>query len=120
MQNHSNANKLLAAVGEYLKSTLSSQVPSYQCRIALNILAVAQRELELGIALTQHSVSELQQLLQSKESNLESLEQQLCRAIESGSMDIQTPGLTDYLWSAAIGQVSIDQPSYSTYLKVST
>lgn len=128
-----DAEDLLEAVSDVLKGTLASPpVPlsPYQTRIAVHVLGIVRRELSSGASLAQAQREGLLALLNAagdggvgeagQGQSLEALNERLCLLLRSGAIGLETPGLLDHLWRTTLAKVAIDQPSYSTYRRVSS
>ncbi|AUM12621.1 DUF6285 domain-containing protein [Ketobacter alkanivorans] len=110
--NRPNKIELLEAVREYLQQTPEDpKVDQFFRRVASNVLAIVQREEHLHDQYIQQEIIALQACLQSTETNLSTLNQQLAHAIESGDLAI-TPALTHKLLELAQAKLNIDNPKY--------
>jgi hypothetical protein len=85
---------------------------AFHARVAANALGIVSRELKLGPGFAENERRQLTALL-GTEASIETLNRELCRRIRSGDVDLQTPGLSEYLVEATRNKVEIDQPHYS-------
>jgi Domain of unknown function (DUF6285) len=95
-------HQLIEAVKQFIDSDVTPKMEgrtAFHARIASNVLAIVMRELAQGIA----------------PDNAK-----LCADIRSGAMDENTTGLLDTLLAQSMAQVAIDNPKYSTYLRLTT
>ena len=120
MQDQPSAAELLRAVNDFLRERVLPQLEGHAAfhgRVATNVLAIVQRELETAPEANTAEHARLTQLL-GEEDSLEDMNRALCRRIRSGELDMNTPGLMDHLWETTLTKVSIDQPKYATYQRV--
>ncbi len=117
MNGRPSTSQLLQAVAGFLREPAAppgTAAHAYLARVATNLVDTVQRELESAPAEIAAQRLRLQALLHSAETNLPTLQLQLCERIQSGAIDLNTPGLADHLWTSTIAQLAVDQPSYST------
>jgi hypothetical protein len=110
---HPRAEELVEAVAKWIDGVRPSLEPrdAFLARVAVNVLGVVRRELMLGPAAEANAVRRLRDLL-GQEGDFQALNAQLCEAIRSGEMDVQTPGLLAALKANITEQIAIDQPNY--------
>ena len=89
---------------------------TYETRIALNLLRLVRREIELTDALHSQEQSQLVTLLRT-DGNVMVLNTMLCERIRSRQIDISEPGLLRHLRATTLAKLSIDNPRYSAYLR---
>ncbi|MCI3133501.1 DUF6285 domain-containing protein [Phenylobacterium aquaticum] len=113
MIEHPKAEELVEAVSKWIDSVRPSLPPrdAFLARVAVNVLGVVQRELALGPAAEANAVRRLRDLL-GQEGDFQALNAQLCEAIRSGEMGVETPGLLAALKANITEQIAIDQPNY--------
>ena len=120
MQDQPSAAELLRAVNDFLQERVLPQLEGHAAfhgRVAANVLAIVQRELETAPEANAAELARLGRLL-GEEGSLEDLNRALCRRIRSGELGMDTPGLVDHLWETTLTKVAIDQPKYATYQRV--
>ncbi|MCG8317117.1 MAG: DUF6285 domain-containing protein [Pseudomonadales bacterium] len=114
-----SATTLLNAVKEFLIDDVSPQLnkhSAFHLKVACNILSIVAREFDQGAELNSTAIKQLQTLLQESDDNsVESLNQKLCAAIQSGQIKIEDPALLQCLKDITQRQVAIDNPKYSGY-----
>ena len=115
--NRPNMQELVEAVREFLENKVQPAIDgqiSFHTRIAINMLKIVERELDLGPKLNQEETGRLKQIL-GQEGSLEDLNAALCEKLKSGEMDYQSDELTEHLQKSALGKLAIDNPEYSAY-----
>jgi len=115
--NRPNAQELVESVREFLEDkvqpALGEQL-SFHTRIAINILKIVERELELGPKLNREEIERLGQIL-GQEGGLEELNAALCEKLKNGEIDYQNQEVIEHLRLSTMGKLSIDNPEYSAY-----
>lgn len=120
MQDQPSAAELLRAATDFLRERVLPELEGHAAfhgRVAANVLAIVQRELEIAPEANVAEHARLTELL-GEEGSLDELNRELCRRIRSGDLDRATPGLIEHLWETAITKVAIDQPKYATYRRI--
>ena len=114
MTTHPTADELLAAVGGFVEQAAPqlSGRDAFLARVAVNALAAVRRELALGPAAREAATQRLAALL-GHDGEFETLNDELCRKLAAGELDLSTPGVLEHLKASTIDQVRIDQPTYS-------
>ena len=110
-----SASQLAQAVGLYLEQVVSKLDghAAFHGRVALNVLATIQRELEHGPAAAAAERARLANLL-GCDGELDTLRRALVDEIRAGRMDEASPGLVDHLLTSAADRVRIEQPTYAS------
>ncbi len=111
-------DELLTSVKDFLHQDVmeaTSGRTNFLSRVAGNSLDIVQREVMLGPALAKRERADLESLLK-KEGSLEDLRWTLVHQLRDGSIPLDKPGLADYLRTAVVNQVAIDQPKYSGFV----
>ena len=112
--------ELLHAVAEFIREqampALSGQT-AFHARVAANVLDIVRREIELA---PRHEIQERQRLseLLGEDADLETLNRNLCRRIDAGELDLDSPGLFEHLWLTTLAKLAVDQPNYVTYRRL--
>ncbi len=119
---HPTAAELLEAVrgflGEEIQPALTDHNLSFKLRIALNVIKIVERELQLEPQFAQQELTSLRNLLDREEGSPEELNTDLCVRISRGDFDNDDSALLDHLERAALHKLAIDNPSYSTYQRL--
>jgi hypothetical protein len=117
MQDEPRPEEILAAVARFLKDTVAPQTTghtNFNVRVAANALEMMRRQIELTPAADQAERQRLEALL-SRSGSLAELNDDLCRKIAYGEMNLETPGLTEHLWESTLAKLAVDQPNYWGY-----
>ncbi|MBN2284754.1 MAG: hypothetical protein JXO48_12775 [Deltaproteobacteria bacterium] len=110
-------DELLEAVQEFLEKRIIKVLDSHRAfhtRVAVNVLALVRRELQLGPLLSSQEHERLRTLL-GTDGSIAELNEELCRRLRDKSMDYRDGVLFHHLYETTTGQVSIDNPEYSGY-----
>ena len=105
---------LVRAVRTFLEAQVVPELHGplrQEARAAVHLLGIAERELELAPPRGEEERERLAALL-GRTGTLEELNRDLCRRIRSRELRIDTPGLVDHLWQAALDTLTVDQPHY--------
>jgi len=116
MHDAPSAKELIEAVKAFIDKTAAPQLTghaAFHARVASNALATVLRELDIRPQAEVAEKLRLEALLGTTGASAAELNQKLCEAIRSGSMDLSTEGLLSHLKSTTIDQLSVDQPGYS-------
>ena len=117
MQDQPTPAEVIGAVAAFLKTVVAAETKgatSFQARVAANALEMMRRELETAPAADAAEHDRLIHLL-GTDGTLMQLNSELCRRIESGAVDLTTPGLKDHLWATTMAKLAVDQPTYAAY-----
>jgi len=117
VQDQPTASELLEAVRSFIEGQAIPRLEgraAFHARIAVNALAIVERELELGPAQGAAELERLEHLLGGGGS-LEELNRELCRRIRAGEMGLATPGLAEHLRETTLAKLAVDQPRYAAY-----
>lgn len=122
MREQPTAIELIQSVSDFLRDDALPKLDgltAFHARVAVSVLEMVQRELELGPQADSDERAILAGLLgHSGERGLEELNQALCRQIVNGAMGPATPGLVQALLDVALRKLAVDQPTYSTYKRL--
>lgn len=113
-----SAAELINATREFLQDKIAPELSGYnafQLRIATNVLAIVERELEIYPDVTMQETAALQALTGSYLTDNKALERELSTQIRDSKVTLDTPGLQDYLWDSVMTKLAIDQPKYARY-----
>jgi hypothetical protein len=89
---------------------------SYEARIALSLLRLVRREIELADELLSEEQARLVTLL-GVGGSVTALNATLCERIHRRQIDIGEPRLLHHLRRTTLAKLSIDNPRYSAYLR---
>jgi hypothetical protein len=117
MNDRPSAEQLVAAVRDFLERVAMPQLSghtAFHARVAVNALAIVERELALGPEQDAAERERLRALL-GHDGALESQNRELCREIRAGRIGPDTPGLLEHLRATTLAKLAVDQPGYSGY-----
>jgi hypothetical protein len=120
MQDPPTVDELLESTSTFLREVAVPQLSghaAFHARVAANALELVRRELALGTQSATAEQARLESLLGARGA-LTELNRLLCQRIAAGSIDLDTPGLSDHLWATTLAKLAIDQPSYAPYRRV--
>lgn len=112
----SPASDILTIIREFLETDLLSDPAlgddkKFNIRVAINLLAAAERELRLGPAANAAEAERLTALV-GGEGSLEEKNQRLARAIRGGIVAGSDPRLLDHLHSTIVDALRINNPKW--------
>jgi hypothetical protein len=102
-----------------LKPALTDTALQYKLRIAMNVLAIVERELAQEHVAEQEQSAGLRHLLDSDSVSTQDMTTQLCQRIQQGKFDSAEDALLEHLEQTALNRLAIDNPRYSTYRQLS-
>lgn len=117
MQDKPSAEILIAAVAEFLRSTVLPEATgrvAYDLRVAINALDVSAREVAEAKPQESSEHTRLCGLLDTG-GPLEVLNREFCTRLRDGTLTLDTHGVADHLWRTTLGKLAIDQPNYAAY-----
>lgn len=101
-----------------LKPALTNSALQYKLRIAVNVLAIVERELAQEHVAQQEHDQGLRQLLDSDSNSTQDMTILLCQRIRQGTFDNTECALLEHLEKTALNRLAIDNPRYSTYRRL--
>jgi len=109
------AKQLIEAAAGFLEAQLPSLDgrAAFHGRVAVNVLGIVARELELGPAAAKNEHARLRDILKT-DGELADLRAQLCRRIRVGQLTQANPLLLDHLLLTVRDRVTIEQPRYGS------
>src|ERR1700742_3951579 len=113
MMDQPSMQELVAAVRDFLEQRAMPELKghtAFHARVAANALGIVVRELEQGAASADAERARLAALL-GHDGTLIDLNRELCTAIRSGKLDLETSGLAEHLTATTRDKVGIDQPN---------
>jgi hypothetical protein len=120
MREQPGAPELIQAVADFLRSDAMPRLEgltAFHARVAVNVLEIVRRELELGPRADAAELAGLRALL-GRDGSLDSLNRDLCARIGRDELSLESPGLLQHLMRVAQDKLSVDQPGYSTYQRL--
>ena len=115
MQNRPSAAELIEAVREFLQQAVTPQLSghtAFHAKVAINVLAIVQRELELGPAQAAEERHRLADFL-GHDGDLSALNRDLVVAVRQGRYDDRQAALVKLLQQVIEGKLKIDNPRYA-------
>jgi len=113
-QDRPTAAELLDAVREFLETDVLPEADgrrAFHARVAINVLNILQRELELGPAQQAAELQRLQTLL-NKEGSIAELNAVLATEIRSGRLDTHRAAVMDCVRETVREKLLIANPKY--------
>ncbi len=110
--------ELVEAVREFLEGELLPGVDgplSFKTRVSINVVKIIERELTFGDAADEAERERLHGLL-GRDGTREELNRALCQLLRSEAQGLEDPQLIEHLRKTTMAKLSIDNPSYSSYL----
>jgi hypothetical protein len=117
MQDEPTPEELTKAVADFLRNDITPQISghhAFKLRVAINVLDLVTRQLKLEQGSDAAELARLSKLL-SMQGSLGELNRVLADQIAKGEIDLQTPGLAEYLWQTTMDKLAVDQPNYASY-----
>ena len=120
MSEQPSASELIQAVVDFLRDDALPRLDgltAFHARVAVSLLEIVRREIELGPDADAQEHAGLQNLLGS-EGGLDALNRELCERIARGEVNAHSPGLMPHLLRTGLAKLAVDQPGYSTYRRL--
>ena len=117
MQDKPDIADLMKAVHDFIRIEIAPALTghdAFSARVASNVLALMQREFELGPAFRAAEQARLEALL-NQTGTLEGLNRALWEKIAIGALGLEDESLMAHLKRATMGKLAIDQPNYAGY-----
>lgn len=117
-QDRPTAAELIEAVREFIAGPVSAALSgqaAFHARVAINVLAMVERELEDGPAMAAAETARLEALLGREpgpEGSLAELNAALARAIRDGTLDHRAAEVLDHLRRTSLDKLAIANPRY--------
>ncbi len=115
MEDSPTARELVTAVREFIEQHLAPTLEghtAFHARVAINALAIVERQLDQGPDADARERARLVALL-GEDADLASLNHALALAIRDGRLSLDDPALINHLRATTVDKVTIDQPRYS-------
>lgn len=110
-------DELLVSVRDFLREDVMAATQGrtqFMARVAANSLDILLRDMQLGPALRAAEHERLETVL-GHDGTREALSWELVEKLRDGSMALDQAGLVEHLRATVIGELAIDQPSYSGF-----
>ncbi|WP_151638122.1 MULTISPECIES: DUF6285 domain-containing protein [Noviherbaspirillum] len=120
MSEQPSAPELIQAVADFLRDDALPRLDgltAFHARVAVSLLEIVRREIELGPDADAQQRARLQDLLGS-EGGLDALNRELCERIARGEVNAHSPGLMPHLLRTGLAKLAVDQPGYLTYRRL--
>jgi hypothetical protein len=117
MQDKPDPDDILAAIAVFLRGTVMPQASpriAFQTRVAAGALDLVRRQIALGPPAEAAELDRLRALL-GQDGSLADLNAGLADGLDSGVLDLATPGVAAHLWASTLEKLAVDQPNYSGY-----
>lgn len=114
MMDQPSVLELVVAVRDFIEQRAMPELKghtAFHARVAANALGIVARELEHGATSSEAERVRLARLL-GHDGALMELNRELCAAIRSGKIGLDTPGLAEHMTVTTRDKVGIDQPNY--------
>ncbi len=111
-----NSEQLLLAVQQFLLDEVMPKIDgrlAFHARVAANVLAIVVREIDQQPSAIKNAV--LEKFLADASGDTD---RELTARLRAGLLDENAPGLVDALLEIATAQVGVDNPKYSTYVRL--
>lgn len=112
-------SELVDAVRDFLERQAMPKLEghtAFHARVAVNALAIVERQLRLGPQAEAAERERLRSLL-GRDGSLDDLNRELCARIREGLIGLSTPGFPEHLRETTLAKLAVDQPNYSSYLR---
>ena len=116
-QDRPTASELLAAIADFLREEATPALDKaeprlgFQMRVAVNSLAILEREWRLGPAADRREHDRLIKLL-GREGSRDALNRELARQLRAGERDERDPGLMTHLEATIADKIAIANPRW--------
>ena len=114
-------SELIVAVREFMEKKLlpeSKGQLGFNTRVAVNVLKIVERELELGGEISTQTHNRLIKILKTENSTASNHELNilLAKEISERRLTYQDDQLITHLWQTTLDKLSVDNPKYQSYL----
>ncbi|MCF8533766.1 MAG: DUF6285 domain-containing protein [Reyranella sp.] len=116
-QDRPTAPELLTAIADFLREEVTPALDraeprlGFQMRVAVNSLAILERESRLGPEADRHEHARLATLL-GRDGTLDELNRELARQLRSGVRDERDPALMAHLEATTADKIAIANPKW--------
>ena len=119
MYDRPTLTELVASVRDFIERTAAPKLEghaAFHARVAVNVLGIVERQLQLGPTAEADELARLRVLL-GRDGSLEELNRELCARIRAGELGLGTPGLAEHLRATTFAKLAVDQPKYKSYVR---
>lgn len=120
MREQPRAAELIQAVADFLRDDALPRLDgltAFHMRVAVSVLEIVRRELDLGPAADAREQARLAALL-GHDGHLERLNEELCARIADGTYTPQHEALMQHLTATVLDKLAVDQPGYATFRRL--
>ena len=117
-QDRPTASELLAAIADFLREEATPALDSaeprlgFQMRVAVNSLAILERELRLGPAADAARARAADRTLLGRDGTLDELNRELARQLRAGERDERDAALMAHLEATIADKIAIANPRW--------
>lgn len=118
MNNPPSKEELITSIIKFLEDDVIHELKGqkrFHAHVAKNSLSVVLRELQLEGGNNKSEKERLEKILKTNDS-IKKMNKLLCQGIDNEQIDISDNHLIDHLFKTTMEKLSIDQPSYSSFL----
>jgi len=118
MNNPPSKEELITSIIKFLEDDVIHELKGqkrFHAHVAKNSLSVVLRELQLEGSNNKSEKERLEKILKTNDS-IKKMNKLLCQGIDNEQIDIRDNHLIDHLFKTTMEKLSIDQPSYSSFL----
>jgi len=118
MNNPPSKEELITSIIKFLEDDVIHELKGqkrFHAHVAKNSLSVILREIQLEESNNKSEKERLEKILKTNDS-IKKMNKLLCQNIDNEQIDISDNHLIDHLFKTTMEKLSIDQPSYSSFL----
>jgi ferritin len=118
MNNPPSKEELITSIIKFLEDDVIHELKGqkrFHAHVAKNSLSVILREIQLEESNNKSEKERLEKILRTNDS-IKKMNKLLCQNIDNEQIDISDNHLIDHLFKTTMEKLSIDQPSYSSFL----
>ena len=118
MNNPPSKEELITSIIKFLEDDVIHELKGqkrFHAHVAKNSLSVILREIQLEESNNKSEKERLEKILKTNDS-IKKMNKLLCQNVDNEQIDISDNHLIDHLFKTTMEKLSIDQPSYSSFL----